>query len=361
MIDRGAGNPSWGDGYRVPPESLAIFRQLFGLGLLVFLLPRFQWIAQFPDAFFDPPPGVTAFFSGFAPHIYFLAIDVLLIWATIFLIAGSRVTLASWVITCGLLAGNAWAYSFGKIDHDILLVVLPVFLAAAGWDGKRPTRVLALASLALVISLAMATSAWQKLWSGWLDASHSAVLGHSVAFAVMAGTPLAFPFAVRYLPGAAWELMDWATVAFEFAFILVVFRPPLFRAVCGFACFFHVVVAMLMPITFLHNIPSYAAFVNWDELLRRSGLAAPVHRTSRWLSDRSLWQLIAASAFVSVAYLRWGNLPRLATAMLGPQYASLPRQLALWIAAAGAVILIVVRLAHRTSREGHSRPARGDE
>ena len=39
-----------------------------------------------------------------------------------------------------------------------------------------------MASYALVVALAMATGAWQKLASGWLDPSASAVLGHSAAF-----------------------------------------------------------------------------------------------------------------------------------------------------------------------------------
>jgi len=37
------------------------------------------------------------------------------------LIAGRRVNAASIAISGGLLAANTWAYSFGKIDHDILL------------------------------------------------------------------------------------------------------------------------------------------------------------------------------------------------------------------------------------------------
>jgi hypothetical protein len=109
-------------------------------------------------------------------------VDTVLITATVFLIAGRHVTVASIAITGALLTGNTWAYSFGKIDHDILLVLLPAFMAAAGWQGTGPTRARPMASYALVVALAMATGAWQKLASGWLDPSASAVLGHSAAF-----------------------------------------------------------------------------------------------------------------------------------------------------------------------------------
>ena len=349
MTDRRTSGRAWYEGYRVSARSLAIFRLLFGTMLLVLLLPRFQWIARFPDAFFHPPPGLTSLFSGFPSRAYFMGVDALLITATIFLIAGRSVGLASCLISAGMLAGNVWAYSFGKIDHDILLVILPLFMAAAGWHGHARSRAWPMALFALVISLAMATAAWQKIASGWLDLSASAVLGHSVAFAVAGGEPPAWQLALRHLPSAAWELMDYATVGLESAFIIFVGRAALFRTLCGAACVFHLVVAQLMPITFLSNIPAYAAFVDWEDVTARAGVGQRPDRVQRWLSRRPTWQLLAASGAVSFVYLRWGNAVRLAAAMLGPEHASLPRMVALWITAGVVVILIVFWLTDRTS------------
>ena len=48
--------PPWDEAYRASARSLAILRVLFGVALLGLLLPRFQWIAGFPDEFFNPPP-----------------------------------------------------------------------------------------------------------------------------------------------------------------------------------------------------------------------------------------------------------------------------------------------------------------
>jgi hypothetical protein len=344
MTGRGSGFDAWEESYRASPQSLSIVRLLFGATLLFLLLPRFQWIAGFPDSFFNPPPGLTSGFTGFPPRTYFIAVDVILIAAAVFLTAGRHVTLASVLISGGLLAGDVWAYSFGKITHDILLVVLPLFLAAAGWDG-RTSRARPMALLALVVSLAMATGAWQKIQTGWLDLSASAVLGHSATSAVTDGESAPWRLALRLLPRASWELMDYVTVGFESAFILLVARASAFRALCGLACFFHVVVAGLMRITFVWNIPAYAAFVDWEPLLSRARLAEPVDRLQRWLSLRGDLPLLAASSILCGIYLRWGSPLRVVARVLGPEYEILPRTAAILIAALTVATLVGIRLA----------------
>ena len=59
-----------------------------------------------------------------------------------------------------------------KIDHDVLLLLTPVFLVAAGWDGRRDVREWPLSLFALTIALAMLTASF--------DLSSSATLAHLV-------------------------------------------------------------------------------------------------------------------------------------------------------------------------------------
>jgi hypothetical protein len=340
--------PAWDEAYRASARSLAILRVLFDVALLGLLLPRFQWIAGFPDEFFNPPPGPASLFSGFPPRSFFVGVDTVLITATVFLIAGRCVTVASTAITSALLTGNTWAYSFGKVDHDILLVLLPAFMSAAGWQGTGPTRAWPMASYALVVALAMATGAWQKLASGWLNPSASAVLGHSVPFAAANSDTWLWHAALRYLPLDGWKLLDYTTLAFESAFILVVFRAAAFRALCGLGCLFHVVVGHMMHITFVSNLPAYAAFADWEDLAVRGGVLAPIERLQRWLLGCKAWHLLAVSAALTFVYLRWGNAVQLTQTMVGPEYRLLPRMMALWIAGGLALVLVVFRLSRRT-------------
>lgn len=334
----------WEASYAVPPESLAIFRMFFGVALLLLLLPRFQWIAGFPDTFYDPRPGLPAAFPGFPPSLYFVLVDAVLMTAAIFLVAGRRVTLASMAVTAALLAGDTYAYGFGKVDHDILLVVLPVFLAAAGWNGRPRDSGRAMALLAVVVALGMATGAWQKIESGWLTQPASAVLGHGVTFAVWEGESASWTLALRLLPPAAWKAMDYLTVAFEAAFVLAIARARAFRALCGVACFFHVAVAVLMRLLFVWNIPVYAAFLDWERLLARLRIAAPVARLQGWLAGRSEVALIAVSALWCALAFRWGSPVQLAVRLLGPQYRLVPGTIAICVAAVVVVAVMALRL-----------------
>ena len=142
--------------------------------------------------------------------------------------------------------------------------------------------------------------------------------------------------------------MDYVTVAFEASFIVVVARASAFRTLCVVACLFHVAVAALMRITFLFNIPAYAAFVEWDALARRAGIDRPVERVQDWLQQHGDAPLIAVSAVLATFYLAWGNPVRVAMGLLRPEYEQAPRMVATWIAALIAIVLVLTRLAdHR--------------
>ena len=295
--------------YESTPESLAIFRLLYATLALVVFVPRYTWVAQFPDSFFDPPPGLTyLFFSGFPPQWFFTLLDSVICVALIFLLAGRRVMCASLFLTGCLIIGNSWAYSFGKIDHDILLVLAPLFLALAHWDGRRPVRSRPLALFAVMIGVAMLTAAVPKVTTGWLETSSSAVFGHAVSNAIFneRQTP-AWQFAVRTFPSVVWELMDYSTVLLEGCFILTVVRRRTFRTACAIATLFHFGVAMLMQIMFLPNLVAYAAFVKWDGVMERLGVLRPVRGLQRWLGGLGDVFLLTAAGALAFIAITWGN------------------------------------------------------
>jgi hypothetical protein len=149
------------------------------------------------------------------------------------------------------------------------------------------------------------------------------------------------------LPPPAWEVMDYMTVGFEAAFILLVVRAAWFRTLCGLACVFHVAVALLMRITFVWNIPAYAAFVDWDQWLSRARLAGPVDRAQQWMAERGDLALGAVSGVLCAIYWRWGSPLRLLMSVLGPEHEALPRTIAIGIAAFAVVALALSRLLAR--------------
>src|SRR5687768_13698456 len=83
------------DEFVLPATSLAVSRIIFAATLLVVVLPRYLWIGSFPNAFFNPPIGLTRFFSGFPPTWVFFTLSFLITLASVFLLAGYRTRLAS--------------------------------------------------------------------------------------------------------------------------------------------------------------------------------------------------------------------------------------------------------------------------
>jgi hypothetical protein len=295
------------DEYRASWESLVNFRIGYAALLLALYVPNYLWIAHYPDTFFRPPIGLTAFFfTGFPPAWVFVALNVVLIGALVYLLAGRGVWTATLLTTGCLLFGNAWAYSFGKIDHDILLVILPPFLLAAGWDGKGPTRAWPLALFALTVAAAMFTAAFQKAVTGWLDPTVSAVFGHTLrnAIADHRDSP-ARHLVLQMLPYAAWKAADYSTLLFEAGFLVAMFRRTAFLAVCSVACLFHFGVAMLMQITFLSNVIAYAAFVDWKRIVERLWIKDAMTGLRAWLERRTHLELLVSAGLFTAMSLLW--------------------------------------------------------
>ncbi|HKQ60100.1 MAG TPA: hypothetical protein VJS92_02370 [Candidatus Polarisedimenticolaceae bacterium] len=306
--------------YRTPAASLAVCRILYAACILGIYLPQHLWIARFPDSFLNPPYGFTIFFAGFPPAAYFVALNVLAVFAGVGLLVGYRTRACAVGLALLLLAGNAWAYSFGKINNDILLVVIPLVLQFSGWgdayslDARRgrpvdPSRnAWPLALLALVVGCAMLTGAQPKAASGWLDPHTHAVRGHLLRNAYVVGrmNPLA-ALMLRVQSGAFWEAFDDATVLLEGALVFAVVRRGAFRTVCALACLFHLGIALTMEIAYWPNPLAYAAFCDWSVLGSR-----PWARRAAALWETGLVRLGAGgaalvAAAIAVVYLTLGN------------------------------------------------------
>lgn len=71
-----------------------------------------------------------------------------------------------------------------------------------------------------------------------------------------------------------WEIVDWLTVAVEFAVLVAVPWWRAFRTALAFATLFHLGVLLVMNIVFVANIVAYGAFVSW-------GRATPANLADR--------------------------------------------------------------------------------
>lgn len=287
-------------------SGLDIYRKLFALYLLLAVVPgRYAWVAQFPDAFFVPPLGPALIFSGFPPSLFFSLVHIGIAICAVLLLAGRHVVAASYLAAALLFGGNLFAYSFGKINHDILLVLAPIVLARA-WDdnpraGHQPTNAQPLAMLALLIALGMFSAALPKIQSGWLVWDQPALLVHLARnFFVTERPSLLAEILLGVESLWVWKTLDYSTVLLEAGFLFAFLRFGLMRVFLAMACLFHVGVLIIMDIAFSSNVMVYAAFVSWH---RRA-----LRRPMTWLStfgghvrQLPLWVLMVAALLMAGA------------------------------------------------------------
>lgn len=308
--------------YETTNSSLGIYRILFAACILFVYLPEHLWISGFPNSFFTPPPGPTAiFFTGFPGLWFFRLLNGLEVVAATLLIFGCRTRLASLSLGIMLFVGNCWAFSFGKINHDILMILVPLVMAFSTWrdaysvDAKQrgPSEAQGsawpVALIALLTAFGMMSAAVPKVASGWLNPHSHAVLGRMLLNIFVIGrSNWIATILLRIHSGLFWEFLDYATVAVEASFLFLVVRRKWFRIVCAAACFFHLGIALSMNIAYWPNLLAYGAFVDWSILERHNGIGRQLlERWKDFLAVISPIHAFAVGAFVTLLYLTYGN------------------------------------------------------
>ena len=211
--------------------------------------------------------------SGWPSYELLWILSVALVVLYLLLLFGFFVPTVSVLISLLLIAGSSLQFSFGKIDHNVLFVLVPLAMARSGW-GNRYTLARAsevpnrsgpcLGVFAIVVGFAMFTAGFQKLTTGWLDIRTQASYGQLIySFYSDTRDVLLAPVALHVRSPVLWEGLDYLTVAFEVLFIVAVIRRWLFRAWIGLALVFHIGTLLILNIGFAWNFLAYLLFVEW--------------------------------------------------------------------------------------------------
>lgn len=273
------------ESYTATPQGLALLRIFSGLFLLFFLVPgegtrHFAYLAAMPDDFYAPPPGPLMLLGGFPSLAVFQFLHTLLMLSLVGMLMGYRTKMSSILAGVSILLLQGFIFSVGKVNHEILVAVVPVVMAFSNWgaafsvDAARkqlPEKVHSwpFAFIALLVAFMMFTAGFPKILGGWLDPSTQAVQGHLFnQFFVRERDALLAAWFVRFDNVLFWELLDWATVFFEVVFLAAVFSGVWFRRFVCLAVLFHFSTMILLNIAFLPNFLAYALFLNWNDIYR---------------------------------------------------------------------------------------------
>jgi len=275
------------DEFDLGDRSISLYRIMFSLYILIFVnVKSIETLGRIPETFYHPPYGPMLLFDGFPSPVVFSIITFLVYLGAFALLLGYRTKWASLLTGLSLAVGYGFLYSLGKINHNMLLILVPLVMAWSRWgsyysvdriQGRMPEKTnvdgLPVTFMAVCLGVALFIAGMAKILGGWLDPSLQAVQTHIVRnyylndrHALLAATFVNIDWPLF------WEMADWSTVVLEVGLLLSVFKLSWFRGIISFLVFFHVGVLLVMNISFQHQLFVYALFVDWEGDLHVGGL-----------------------------------------------------------------------------------------
>ncbi len=254
-------------------SELALFRIFFGAFLLLFQAPHYSWVATAPRGFFYPPQvSVAALHSDFLPSPFFYAGEYAALVLILCITVGVRARMCGLALVVLHLYLSNFRYSFGKIDHDIMLWLTLLCLSFSNWgtryalikdrkkDGKYQRWALTL--LAIFICFGMLTAGLNKLPWVDFDVSTGGFLSWFYhAYHNNDHTHLLAPLIFK-VPPHWFEVGDYAAVLFETTgFLFLLAGRRYWRAWLLTACMFHLFNALVVNIPFHIHVPVYGVFL----------------------------------------------------------------------------------------------------
>lgn len=270
--------------FSVTKEGLGLMRIVLSLFLLFFLIPgngiaHFYFLSTLPSDFYAAPPGPMMLFDQFPSYTFIITLSSISTLSVFLMLFGYKTKWASIIAGLTILLLQGFIFSVGKINHEILIAVVPIVMAFSNWgsafsiDSKQQTNPDKVESwpltfIAVLIGFMMFTAGFPKILGGWLDFTTQATQGHLLnQFYVRERQDLLAEVAVNLHSPIFWEMLDWGTVLFEVGFLFALIKMKWFKWFLGMAVIFHFSTMMFLNIAFLPNFLAYAVFLDWDRIL----------------------------------------------------------------------------------------------
>jgi len=287
----------------VDGKMLGAFRIFFSTCLLFFGVIGFKKIANYPIQLYKPEKSLAIWFD-LPPSGFFLFLDYFILVLILFLLFGFKTKWVSISLGLSLIIGQTFLFSFGKIDHGLLLTsFLPIVMAFSNWGahfsidsikGEKKVHTWPISLMSLVLGFGMFTAGLQKLIGGWLNPKFPAIRSHIFRSFVNQREGIMTNFMLSIRSNFFWESLDIMIVLFELGFLIAVLNRKWFRMWMAFAVLFHAGVILTMNIPFFQNVVVYFLFLNWVFIMK--GL-----RFQRLLKAiQPIFSLYGMSAFVAI-------------------------------------------------------------
>jgi hypothetical protein len=287
---------AWREQFLLDGVSLGFFRILFAFFVLLTRPLSYSWLGDIPDAFFDPPLlSLASLFHSFPSKGFFVLVDIAIFVSVFTLAIGCLTRTSTLVLLMATIVGDSFRFSFGKIDHGIMLQCVLLVMIFADWGRafsvdscfprrreKTPRRV-SLQPLAILVAFYFFSGGFGKALSwidfdfsqnGFLSWLYGSYYNHERQMILA-------PLAIKLRPLWLWEFADIAAVIFELGFVVAMFRRRSMYLWLMLAALFHLFNGLVLNILFIVTSIAYLAFVPWSQLF--PGLKRLAEKPMPWL------------------------------------------------------------------------------
>ena len=291
-------------------RSLGLFRIFWGWFILLFVAPYSSFVSQVPQAFYNPPIlSLANLFAGFPPYWLMLGADLVKIWLVVLITVGIKTRWCTITFCLLTFLSHSFLYSFGKIDHDVVLWAVTLCLAFTDWgvyyalipDRRTDPKVTrrALATAGVVIAFGFFTAGFEKAlrWVN-LDLSTGGFLSWFYPLYYLLDRKFLLAPLVFRIPAQSFKILDYTAVAFELSPFLFLFagrtawRVWLLVATC-----FHLANALLLNIPFYVHVLVYLPFISFPRGIRRLNLEVRATNAGfRWLLPATVCAVLLGAA-----------------------------------------------------------------
>ena len=308
---------AWKSEYRIDGNSLAFYRILFCIFFGVLAVSSYDWIGEVPKAFFEPPMlSIASFFNTFPDKPFFLFLNVVIHVSLVLVALGLFTRVSTGVLLAATVIGNNFHFSFGKVDHAILVQCVLLVMLVINWGQslsidqilfkRRSRNDSSIWLIAVFLAFGFFTAGFGKalvwidldfktngflawLYSGYYNLGRQNLLASTV---------------IGIRPLWIWEFADISAVVFELGFMIAIFRRRSMMAWLLIACVFHLINCLVLNIAFSSYTICYLAFVPWSKVIPK---LATLDRLPLWIAIGTIMIFIALSLdlFSIVASPSW--------------------------------------------------------
>jgi len=322
----------------IPDDITAVYRIIFATYLLIFGTGSFQWLGMIPSSLFYPPLLSPAVFFTEAPPVWIaLLYDLLYPTLLVGVAVGYRARLCGILASILFVAIRSFAYSYGKIDHDILTALMLLCFSFTNWSTSlalRPDRPfarpgLAIALFSVCLAFGLFTAGFSKAVR-WIDfdlQTSGFLSWYLPGFYVLGRTGYLAPHTLS-IPSWALEVGDYAVALIEITGLLFLLTGPRgWRFWLLMICFFHLSTTLFLNIPFTSHALIYLAF------FLPGGFLVVWFRN---VFDSTVWRPLALAGLAGLLLSRY---TRVIAFFLYPPLLDLQRELARSIPSVTAVVV----------------------